>query len=366
MIKEGKIGVQEAVCLLIIVLNCKLFFTSPSLSSRLVGTTTWLMTIISCVTAICGFTFTYLLLKRFPGKDLIEIFNIILGRYVGSLFSLILFLVFMESAGILIREFVEVMIVYNFPATPPEFLASIFLVVIGVMVYLGLESIARTARLLAPWMLLGYLLLLVLAAQNYHLSFLFPIFGNGLGKTVTVGMSRSSVYGEIVLVGVIATALQGTDHIRKIAYSSLIISGVLAVMGMLAFTLVFPYFVTQELTAPIYDLSRTISYGTFLQRLDPIFVVIWNLTTFITVAALFYAALSIFCKVFRLDDTRPVIIPLTIILYAVAGTPPDLPTLVEFYGKVLRETGWVFFYGMPLVVWVTAILRGKKGTSNNG
>ena len=59
------------------------FFTSPSALTNYVGTASWYMTLISDLTAIIGFAFLYLLLKRFPGKDIVEIFNVSFGKLIG-------------------------------------------------------------------------------------------------------------------------------------------------------------------------------------------------------------------------------------------------------------------------------------------
>jgi hypothetical protein len=66
MIKEGKFGVSEAVCLVTITVSAKIFFTSPAVLLTHVGTAIWYETLVSAAAALVGFAFIYLLLKRFP------------------------------------------------------------------------------------------------------------------------------------------------------------------------------------------------------------------------------------------------------------------------------------------------------------
>lgn len=52
MIKEGKFGVQEAICLTWITIVSKVFFSSPAVLARLIGSTGWYATLISAAVAL--------------------------------------------------------------------------------------------------------------------------------------------------------------------------------------------------------------------------------------------------------------------------------------------------------------------------
>lgn len=361
MIKEGKFGVQETVCLVTITISNKVFFSSPGFLTRFVGTTGWLMTLISDAAAVLAFTFIYLLLKRFPGKNIVEIFDNSMGRVIGFIFSFTFAASFLVSAGIVLREYIDVSKVYVYPATPISLLMGAFVIIVATAAFLGLESIARVSKLFAYASLSGYILLLLLSSQNFKLSNLFPILGYGLDKTVINGLERSSAYSEVVVLAVFAGSLQGTKNIKKAGYISLILSGFIISSGLLCTSLAFPYFTIQEISAPLYMLSGIIKYGSFLQRLDPIFLFLWNTTTFITVSVLFYSSVSIYCKTFRLQDTRPVIIPLSVLLFTVAMIPKDFTSVVTTYVQGSRTSGIFVFYALPIIALITAILRKKKG-----
>jgi hypothetical protein len=107
MIKEGKFGVQEAVWLTTIAISAKVFFSSPAMLTGIVGNSGWYMTIISAAIALVGFLFIYLLLKRFPKKDIVEIFDLSLGRIFGFIFSGILAVYMLFVAIIRLSEFMK-------------------------------------------------------------------------------------------------------------------------------------------------------------------------------------------------------------------------------------------------------------------
>lgn len=365
MLKEGKFGVQEAICLVSIAMCSKIFFTAPGYVTRSVGGAAWYMTLISCIFAAIFFSFICALLKRFPGKGIVEIYEITLGRVIGFMFSFILMATLLVYSGIFTREFVDVTKIYNFPNTPQSVLIGSLIFVAGASVFLGLETIARTAKLAAYSALFGLLLLFALSSSHFKLANLLPILGYGIDKTAATAILRSSAYAEVTLLAVFAGSLQGVRYIRKAGYISLVLSGILLSMGVLVFSMIFEYTSTVEITAPIYVVATLIKYGNFFQRLDPIFLFVWIITTVIYVSILLYSAVSVYCKMFRLQDKRPVIIPIAVIVFALAVLPKDFQSVVTQYIQGLRLLSNIPFFIFPLIALIAAVARKKKGGKSN-
>lgn len=365
MLKEGKFGVAEAVSLVTITITTKIFFTSPAVLVAHVGSAAWYATLFSALTALVGFTFLSLLLKRFPNKNLVEIFDNTVGRTAGFLFSMTFAVLFIGDASTFLREFSEVLRSYTFHETSTSYIIGALVISAGIAAFLGLESIARVAKLSACFMLAGYMLLLVLAANQYNYTGIFPFFGYGLDKTVLIGIQRCSAYSEVAVLGVVAASLQGIKNIKHAGVISIIVSGLLIALGFLAELMLFSYTSAQENSAPLYALARIIKYGSFFTRLDPLFLVLWTLATAITSSVLFYASVSIFCQAFRLSDKRPVIVPMLVILFALAMAPRDFSTIVYGFIEGSRQFNWIAFFGLPLIALVAAVIRNKKDDASN-
>lgn len=364
MIKEGKIGVQEAVCLVIIAASNRVFFTAPTIVVQSAGTAGWYMSLIADITSIIFFTFIYLLLKRFPGRGLLEIFNITFGKFIGFLLSFVYSGSFLAATAILLREFYEILKSFALPNTPISILNGTMIAVIAVSVFWGLETIARVAKLGAFFMLFIYLLLLILSIQNFNFSNLFPILGYGIGNTAFQGITRSSAFSEVIVLAIFAGSLQGASHIKKAGYISLILSGLMVSLGIFCMQLIFPYYAFEEQVAPLYTLSTLIKYGSFFQRMDPAFLMLWLIVTVISSSIIFYSTVSSYCKTFRLQDKRPVIIPMSVILFVLTMIPEDLASVIYNYIEILRVFPIFLFYILPLAALITAIMRKKKGVEN--
>jgi spore germination protein (amino acid permease) len=364
VIKEGKFGPQEAICLIIIAIIAKVFYTSPAIVSSIVGTAGWYMTLISVSVAAIGFTFIYLLLKRFPGKDIIEIFEITMGRLLGFIFSALLAILMISIAAIRIREFSDVLKVYILPLTPMTFILILFIGAVATLNILGLETIARLSKLIAYATMTGFLIVIILGQQNYNFNYIFPLLGNGMGKTILHGVIRSSVYGEVIALAIFAPSLQGIKYIKKAGYTSLALSGLFTSTALLAFILTFPYYVAMEITSPMYEMATLIDYGRYLQRVDPIFLFIMTTTSIISASVVTYAFVSIYCKMFRMQDSKPVILGASIFSFAIALSQKNISVLTFESVQGLRNYSGIIFFIPPIISLIAAMLR-KKGETKN-
>lgn len=364
MIKEGKIGVYGTVCLIVIATSNKIFFIAPGVVARLVGNSGWIMTLISCAGAVIMFSFIYLLLKRFPGMDIVEIFNISMGRFIGYLLNFLFSMFFLASTGVLLREFTDILKIFSFPNTPVGVLNMTGTVFITATVYLGLETISRIASLIGRGVMILYILLLILSIKDFDFYNIFPVFGYGVKENVYYGLQRTSAYAEILILPVIAGALQGAKYIKKAGYISLVLSGLILSLALLCYTFTFKYTANQELVAPFYTMVRLINFGAFVQRLDPLLMFVWIITTLITLSIYFYCSVSVFCKIHRINDTRPVIYPMAILILIAAIIPQNLSDLAEVFISDLREMGNILML-FPIIALIASVIRRKKGGKNN-
>lgn len=364
MIKEGNFGPSEAIILITTTIAIKVFFSSPVALYNRVGTAAWYATIISGLTAMLGFTFIYRLIKRFPGKDLVDIYKESFGNILGSiitfLFSLFLFLV----AETNLCEFYQTMRVYVFTLSPNWYLSGLFVISLFIISYLGLESLARVSKLLIVFLVPGLLIILFLAWSNYNINNMFPILGYGIDKTILHGVIRSSAYGEVILLAVYASNLQGNKFIRHEGYFSLIISTIIISLILFSFTMCYPYYRLQEMVAPMYNLTTLLQFGRFFTRVESVFLFIWIIGTLIAVSLIFYSSIWLYCKIFNINDKRPIILSGCVILFLISLMQKDIITVVTRNVSIIRNFGFIPYFIIPLLALIVAAIRRKKGESN--
>ncbi len=365
MQKEGKIGPYEAVSLITITICSKVLLSSPRELIALVGTAVWYASLVETLTAIIAFIFIYFLMKRFPGKGLVEVSELVLGKVLGIIGMMVLAIVFYIKGVLYCRELVEALKAFEYPMTPPSFILLFILFSIGITAYLGLEALTRMAGLWSILLLIGYLSIFILAIPIYNTAYLFPIMGYGLKKTIINGLIRSSTYGEVIILAVLAGSLQGTKHMGKAGFMSLCLSGVLISLGFFCYTLSAGYNYLVENAVPLLSFTRQIQLGRFFQRFEAIYILLWGLSAGIAIGAVFYVSISIYCKIFRIYDHKPLIIPFLVLFFVANMSITDYANVLLLV-ELVRRYGEIVYFVLPFIIWLVAIVRRMEGKTQHG
>lgn len=361
MIREGNFGTREAVSLASMMITTRIFFTGILALLSKTSTASWYATLISAAVSILLFLFVYLLMKRFPGKDLAAVFEIVTGKIIGKILALIFSAYFIFYSGTQLREFVEMIKAYTLPYTPPSFIIFSFLGAVLVASYYGLEGIAKVSYVSFVVVIVSVAFILILASPNYQVNSLFPIGGYGLDKTLYNGFLRSSAYSDVIFLAFIVNSIGGAKKMRNIGVLSLILSGIIISVTCACIIMAFEYPQASENLSSLYQISRIIYFNRFFQRIESIFIFAWVVAAIVTVSMGFYLAVSIFCKACRVPNHRPGLLPFSFFTFLVALLPRSLTETVEINLIYIRQYSIFFVYLVPILILFIAILRRKKG-----
>ncbi len=351
MMEEGKIGNIEMLCIIVNAMACKAFFTSIAAVVQKVGTAGWYMTLISMSVSLIVFGLMLQLVKAYPGKNIMEIFDEALGKRVGSVLNLIFCLILLLSISITLREFTDATKVYLLHETPPGFIVGSFIIAIVLVSFLGLESLGRVAKLFSYPLISTFIIVILLSSKSFQAHRLYPLLGYGAGTTLKNGLIRSSAYGEIILLGIFAKALNSTTDFKSVGRRGIVISGAIISTVLFSTILSFPYFIAGELMDPLYIMASLIDYGRFFQRIEVVFIFTWNLSTLIGLTAVFYGAVSCYTHVFDMNDKKPIIVSFAFIVYILALIVPTVSIMLDYVVPNLRQLGWIGFYTPILIAW---------------
>lgn len=356
---------REAVALTLIVMNTKIFYTSPITIISELGTAAWWGTVISCLTSLFFFGLLYILMKRFQQKDLYQIFEAVTGKKAGKILILIYALYFLYYSGVNLREFSIILKVYSLAKTPSGILIGAFLLIVLAMSYVGLEGIVRVAYIFFYPIIFGLIIVLLLAIPAYEFDYLKPWLGYGLGKTVQIGILRASAYDEIIILAIIYNSLQGLKNFKKAGLTCLLFTGFVFSVSLACILAAFQYTEASEHLSGMYQLSRVIYYSRFFQRVEAIFLFIWVFASVITVGIAFHIALSSYCRAFKIDNHRPLLLPFAFFTYTIAFMPANIAEVLEIHVKYIRQYSFLLLYLVPVIILFLALILGKKGGKAN-
>lgn len=364
MVKEGTFGPTEAIILLTMSNAARIFLPYPRFLAETGGPAAWMTPLGGLVVALIGVHVATLVLRKDLDKTIIEITEEALGPVLGMVFNLITFAFFMAVATLFIREFSEAMIIAALPSTPISVIAFTFLFAGLLGAYLGIETMARSARLMYPYAIGGIIILLLALIPRWDVYNIFPILGNGALRVFGEGTFSTSAVTEIILAAVLVQAMGGVEKFRHIGFRSMIIAFALLMALLVTLTMALSWEVVTENTLPFYRLSSIIYLSRFFQRVEAVFVIIWGIIGALKIALTLYGASVSLARTLKLPDYRPLIWPLGLSVYILSFLPPDMPTAVKLDADFLRPFALIPNYLLPLLVFVAFWLR--RGGKNAG
>ncbi|OPJ55736.1 GerAB/ArcD/ProY family transporter [Clostridium oryzae] len=364
MNKGGKFSTYEGILFVTITIVSKILYTSTPAVVKQAGTAAWYSTLISCAAAILQYWLMCKLIDRFQGKDLVEVTELVLGKFIGKIMGVLLSGYVVYYAATNLREFLEMIKAFNLPSTPPSVIMITFISVCVLIAYKGLETIVRISYVNFFVIITALIIILLLAIPYYDIDYIKPYFGYGFTKTLSLGFLRSSAYEEVTLLLMINRSLHNSDY-KKIGIVSLILSGIIFSISLLCYLMAYGYDMGRENFSGIFQLSRIIYYNRYIQRVESIFLFAWVISSLLTVSTAFYTSVRVYCQSFEISDHKPILAPFAMIMYALTLQPKNVSELMDINLLVVRQYSMLLTFVFPILVLLIAVIFRKKGIDSN-
>lgn len=357
---ETKIGHREALTLLVFIMSGKVFLQYPRDMVWLGDAAGWIIVILTGILGLVGFSFIYALIRRFPSQNIIEIYRTLTGKFIGTGAGILFFLFFLITTSLFLRKFAETFILAILPETPISVITGFFLILLMYSVFLGIETLTRTAWLYGPYLLGTLIIILIFSLPNGSPLSLTPVLGKGPGTLLKNSLTHVSMFSEILLLGLIAPLIRDKKKVFGVGFYSMVIAIIINTLVTLVVIFVFNYAGASRIIFPIFQLTRLITYGEFIQRAESIFVFLWFFAAGIELGGLFYGTVVGFAETFRIRNYRPLIIPIAIICFSISLIPPSMTDTVNLNDEILSRIYWIVSFGIPFLVWLVALIFNKK------
>jgi len=355
-----RFGVAEAVSLLALSGMVRIFLTTPLVKiTEIAGPAAWISILTGFGIALLQVYLIYLVLRQHPDSDIVGITMNTLGKYAGTAVIIVLVLFVLLASASATRNFSELIIISALPQTPISIIIFSYYALGVLGAYVGLETLARSARITLFFVLGGIALLLFALAMRWDFTGIFPLMGKGLPKVfIKAGLTMAAT-SEIIIAAVVVQSFYGPEMYRRVMTRVWMITYGLLLAVEISLLFVYGHILTSELALPFYQLARLIMIGRFFQRVESVYIIIWSYVGIIKIALAIYAAAIVTAKAFDLPEYRPLIWPLALVGFVLCFLPPDFPTSIEWSGKLLLLIDQPFILGLPAMLLAVGWLRKK-------
>lgn len=344
----------------------------PSAVTSVAKQDAWIACLVGLFMGITVLCLYNLLTKFYPQLNLVLMMETLFGKWLGKAVALLvvftLFLTGPSPALYFTSNFVTTQIM---PETPTQAINILFAVVIVMGVHLGIETIARSSELLILPFILLFISFVILILNQTQMENILPLMENGIKPIwpAATGFMSGVVLPHFCLLIFHSAAVNDTKQARKSLLLGTIIGGMaITLIVALGILVLGPDIIVNSMYSS-YLLAQKINIGNFLQRIEVIMAIMWYTTLFFRIVIyMYFVAFGLTC-IFNLRDYRPLVLPLGMILVAMAEIIyPNITYQHKWDGETWPAFMLLWGVLLPVIMLLTHFIRklvAKRNTNNN-
>ena len=359
---KSKIGTAEAIMLVLTIIVTHTISSMPREILVSTKSATIINLIFVSVLAIIISYFIVKLLKNFPGLDIIDISEFLGGKVFKNIRGIIFILYFLVSSSILLRNFCETLKIIYYPMTNIIFIIALFIIAVCIANRLDFNASLKTNLLILPLVLASIIFLFFANMNKFVPERIFPIFGDGLFNTFVLGLGNLASFGGIAYLYFLPPFLKEPKKMKKIAIVSIGISAIYLILCVSTLLFMFSFFMEANEITPLYNATRYIEFGSFFQRLESVFLLIWILAFACYLSIVSKFAMNIFKKLTNIETKKPLVDIFGILILGISLIPKNYAISEKFETEIYPYLvlGIVFFLGLSILILANMLKKKQQ------
>lgn len=355
-----KIGTLEAIGFMIVVMINRIILNTPKEIINSTGTSAWVNVIVVSIVAIIFVLIICRLYKNFAGQDIIDISKYLGGNVLKIITSIIFFSLFVFTSVVVLRNFSDSLQTIFLENTPIAYIILFFAIAMIIANKLGITSIIKINVAIIILILLNVIIIFLLPISHFNISNLLPVLGYGTNETFFSGLTNLFAFSGIAYLYFIMPFLYKPENFKKIAITAVIISSIYLFLSVISLLGLFSYLITSEDVLSILLITRIISFGTFIQRIDAVFVLTWILTFMSYLSILLFFAMHTLKKITNVSNHNGMVYSIMALIVGLALLPKNIIEVNFLENNILKYLILIFIFVFPFILLVLANLKYKK------
>ena len=359
---NNRIGFVESISLTLIVIISHILLNLPN---EILGSTASsgpLNVIYITILAVILFLVFNKLFSPFQGKDILDVAEFVGGNILKKVVSIIYTLYFIFVCGILLLNFANTLKTVYLQDMPTSLICLVFILIALIANQFGFKNVSRINAIILPFIVVAILIIFFALSVRFVPERFFPVLGYGVNNTFILGATNVFAFGEIILLLLMRSSYKDPKDVKRNGLTSVISSGIILFLSVTSLILIFPFATGGEGILSIYMITRSIQFGTFFQRVDAFFILIWVLTFFSYLSVVFAFILRITNKTLRMQKSN---IPTFIIglgVFIVTLIPQNIAQIRFAENVIYKYACLIIVFGMSFVILLLGYLKkNKKG-----
>ena len=364
---KSKLGTIEAVMLVLTIIVAHSVLSMPTNILSSYKSASILNVLYVSIFAIGISYIIYKLLKNFPSMDIIDISELIGGKVFKNLIGIIFIIYFILSASLMLRNFCESIQILYFPMTDITFIMSLIVISICIANRLNSNATIKTNVIILPIALIGVLFLFFTNINRFVPQRIFPIFGESAFNTFILGLTNLASFGGIAYIYFLPPLLKDNTKFKKITLISITATAIYLIFTIATLLFIFTFFTNVSEISTLYTATRYIEFGSFFQRLESVFLLIWILVFACYLSIVLKFSIGIFQKITNISNKKALIDVFGILMLSIALIPKNIAISQIFESKIYPYLmiGIVIVLGLGILIFANIAKKKQIQNSNN-
>src|SRR4051812_23008020 len=225
--QPGKLGIREYTAIATFVIGSRLTDDTVALIYEPLQNASWMLPIVS---GGIFFIPLFLLLKTltlYKNKDLFTVVQQLLGKYIGFIVCLLIFVISSIAISFDSRAYVNIIKSFYFTTTPSVIIFAIFISVCAYGAKKGIQHIGSVSWLLFFYSIIALCIALVFCLNDSTVQSIFPIWGPGKLEILKQSSLKISLFADFFLFTLLIPYLTSIKDFRKGTWISYVFSMIL-------------------------------------------------------------------------------------------------------------------------------------------
>lgn len=317
---------------------------------------TWMVILAGLVVTV-PFILCYVALsKRFPGMNVVQINDIVYGRFLGKAVSLYYIFFFLMTLSFNILDVGELYTTFLTPDMPFILILAVFTATCAYAVTKGIEVLARMSHLFVVIGTFVPIITFVLLIDQMDFTNFLPLFELPFIRIFQgIHIMSAIPFGETLVFLMIMGCLNKTEHAVKSTLIGLSIGAMCLIFIAVRDTAVLGS--TQIIwTSPSFQSIRLIDIGTVLTRMDFLIGIAQTVLIFFKCCIFFYALAVALSQLFGLKSYLPLVLPLAGIEVIIAATVFQSPV---DHAVITQNAGIIYSVPLMYIIPPLSLLLAK-------
>lgn len=347
-IKNSRISSTQLEFLIIGLIECESL--TAAFISGITKQNTWVVWLVAFLIVLLMILVYTSLSERFPRKSLIQINDLIYGRYFGKIISALYIYYFGYIVAANFRYIADFFSTYIFPQTSVDIFIIAVAVVSMYAVKKGLEVIARSATVIAIIAVIVDIIITLFTLKHFSFSNFLPMFQMNLKEFIQgVNLMIAIPIGEVIVFFTIFPYVNKIEQIKRSTFSAFIIGNLLFLSIILRNTFVLGSLDSIHVL-PSYQVARIIDIGRIITRMEVLIAIVLLFNEFLKISIFYYTTVSLLAQFFKLKSYKSLVIPFGIISVVFSIIMFDSTTENVYYASSIYP-----IYAIPFIIIIPII-----------